>query len=75
MIEGRTILCFASGYDAPPTSKHNVHILADRDKVASKQRLTEGAPHACSTVAAQNEETRSGELRRARSRTIVTSQT
>ena len=24
MIEGRTILCFASGYDAPPTSKHHV---------------------------------------------------
>lgn len=24
MIEGHTILCFASGYDAPPTSKHHV---------------------------------------------------
>jgi hypothetical protein len=22
MIEGRAILCFGSGYDAPPTSKH-----------------------------------------------------
>ena len=30
MIEGRTILCFASGYDAPPTSKHHVmHGMAD----------------------------------------------
>jgi hypothetical protein len=30
MIEGRTILCFASGYDAPPTSKHHVmHLLAE----------------------------------------------
>ena len=29
MIKGRTILCFASGYDAPPTSKHHVmHLLA-----------------------------------------------
>jgi glycosyltransferase involved in cell wall biosynthesis len=34
MIEGRTILCFASGYDAPPTSKHHVmHILAQRNVV------------------------------------------
>lgn len=34
MIEGRTILCFASGYDAPPTSKHHVmHILAERNTV------------------------------------------
>jgi glycosyltransferase involved in cell wall biosynthesis len=34
MIEGRTILCFASGYDAPPTSKHHVmHILAERNVV------------------------------------------
>jgi glycosyltransferase involved in cell wall biosynthesis len=34
MIEGRTILCFASGYDAPPTSKHHVmHLLADRNTV------------------------------------------
>jgi len=34
MIEGRTILCFASGYDAPPTSKHHVmHLLARRNTV------------------------------------------
>jgi glycosyltransferase involved in cell wall biosynthesis len=34
MIEGRTILCLASGYDAPPTSKHHVmHILAERNTV------------------------------------------
>jgi len=34
MIQGRTILCFASGYDAPPTSKHHVmHLLAERNVV------------------------------------------
>ena len=34
MIEGRTILCFASGYDAPPTSKHHVmHLLAQKNVV------------------------------------------
>jgi glycosyltransferase involved in cell wall biosynthesis len=34
MIEGRTILCFASGYDAPPTSKHHViHVLAQKNTV------------------------------------------
>ena len=34
MIEGRTILCFASGYDAPPTSKHHVmHLLAEKNVV------------------------------------------
>ncbi len=34
MIEGRTILCFASGYDAPPTSKHHVmRRLAERNVV------------------------------------------
>ena len=34
MIEGRTILCFASGYDAPPTSKHHVmRLLAERNTV------------------------------------------
>jgi hypothetical protein len=32
MIQDHTILCFASGYDAPPTSKHHVmHILAERN--------------------------------------------
>jgi hypothetical protein len=30
MLRGRTILCFASGYDMPPTSKHHVmHLLAE----------------------------------------------
>ncbi len=34
MIQGKTILCFASGYDAPPTSKHHVmHLLAERNVV------------------------------------------
>ncbi len=34
MIEGKTILCFASGYDAPPTSKHHVMgLLAERNTV------------------------------------------
>jgi len=32
MIENQSILCFASGYDAPPTSKHHVmHLLAERN--------------------------------------------
>jgi glycosyltransferase involved in cell wall biosynthesis len=34
MIQGKTIICFASGYDAPPTSKHHVmHLLAERNTV------------------------------------------
>lgn len=34
MIKDRTILCFASGYDAPPTSKHHVmHLLAESNTV------------------------------------------
>lgn len=34
MIQGKTILCFASGYDAPPTSKHHVmHLLAETNVV------------------------------------------
>ena len=34
MIKERTIVCFASGYDAPPTSKHHVmHILAEKNVV------------------------------------------
>ena len=34
MIEGRTIICFASGYDAPPTSKHHImHLLAERNDI------------------------------------------
>jgi hypothetical protein len=34
MIEERIILCFASGYDAPPTSKHHImHLLARRNTI------------------------------------------
>ncbi len=34
MIEGKTIVCFASGYQSPPTSKHHVmHELAERNVV------------------------------------------
>lgn len=34
MLTGKTILCFASGYDAPPTSKHHVmHLLAEQNIV------------------------------------------
>ena len=34
MVAGRTILCFASGYDLPPTSKHHVmHILSERNVI------------------------------------------
>jgi glycosyltransferase involved in cell wall biosynthesis len=34
MIQGKTIICFASGYDAPPTSKHHVmHLLAERNTI------------------------------------------
>ena len=31
MIAGQTILCLASGYDAPPTSKHHIMHLLARD--------------------------------------------
>jgi len=34
MIKDHTILCFASGYDAPPTSKHHVmHLLSEHNTV------------------------------------------
>ncbi len=34
MLKGKTIICFASGYDAPPTSKHHVmHLLAETNIV------------------------------------------
>lgn len=34
MIQGKTIVCFASGYDAPPTSKHHVmHLLAEHNVI------------------------------------------
>ena len=33
-MENKTIICFASGYDAPPTSKHHVmHVLARKNTV------------------------------------------
>ncbi len=34
MLRGKTIICFASNYDAPPTSKHHVmHLLAENNVV------------------------------------------
>jgi glycosyltransferase involved in cell wall biosynthesis len=34
MLKGKTIVCFASNYDAPPTSKHHVmHLLAEHNVV------------------------------------------
>jgi len=52
MIEGRTILCFASGYDAPPTSKHHVmHILAERNTVLWVNYHASRAPTATSSDA------------------------
>lgn len=34
MLKGKTIICFASNYDAPPTSKHHVmHLLAEHNVV------------------------------------------
>jgi pimeloyl-ACP methyl ester carboxylesterase len=50
MIEGRTILCFASGYDAPPTSKHHVmHLLAERNAVLWVNYHASRAPTASSS--------------------------
>ena len=50
MIEGRTILCFASGYDAPPTSKHHVmHLLAERNEVLWVNYHASRAPSASSS--------------------------
>ena len=47
MIESRTILCFASGYDAPPTSKHHVmHLLAERNRVLWVNYHASRAPQA-----------------------------
>jgi len=52
MIEGRTILCFACGYDAPPTSKHHVmHILAERNTVLWVNYHASRAPTASSSDA------------------------
>lgn len=34
MIQNRTILCFASGYKSPPTSKHHImHLLAEHNTI------------------------------------------
>ena len=50
MIEGRTILCFASGYEAPPTSKHHVmHLLAERNRVLWVNYHASRAPSATSS--------------------------
>jgi glycosyltransferase involved in cell wall biosynthesis len=50
MIEDRTILCFASGYDAPPTSKHHVmHALAERNTVLWVNYHASRAPTASSS--------------------------
>ena len=50
MIEDQTILCFASGYDAPPTSKHHVmHILAERNVVLWVNYHASRAPTASSS--------------------------
>ena len=50
MIENQTILCFASGYDAPPTSKHHVmHILAERNVVLWVNYHASRAPTASSS--------------------------
>ncbi len=50
MMENRTILCFASGYDAPPTSKHHVmHLLAERNTVLWVNYHASRAPSASSS--------------------------
>ncbi len=49
VIEGRTIICFASGYDAPPTSKHHVmHLLAENNTVLWVNYHASRAPSASS---------------------------
>lgn len=48
-IIGRTIVCFASGYDAPPTSKHHVmHLLAEHNVVLWVNYHASRAPSASS---------------------------
>ncbi len=50
MIAGRTILCFASGYEAPPTSKHHVmHRLAEANTVLWVNYHASRAPSARSS--------------------------
>ena len=49
MIADSTIVCFASGYDAPPTSKHHVmHLLAERNTVLWVNYHASRAPSASS---------------------------
>jgi len=50
MISGKTILCFASGYDAPPTSKHHVmRLLAEKNVVLWINYHASRAPSASSS--------------------------
>ncbi|NWH06052.1 glycosyltransferase [Desulfobacter latus] len=50
MIKGKTILCFASGYEAPPTSKHHVmHILAEHNRILWINYHASRAPTASSS--------------------------
>ena len=52
LLERQTILCFASGYDAPPTSKHHgMHILAEGNVVLWVNYHASRAPSAsCSDL-------------------------
>ena len=46
MIGGQTILGFASGYDAPPTSKHHVmHVPAARKRTAPGKSSSDRSIH------------------------------
>jgi len=50
MVKDHTILCFASGYDAPPTSKHHVmHLLAESNTVLWVNYHASRTPAASST--------------------------
>jgi glycosyltransferase involved in cell wall biosynthesis len=52
MIRNRTILCFASGYEAPPTSKHHVmHLLAENNTVLWVNYHASRAPSASASDA------------------------
>ena len=47
MLENKTIICFASGYNAPPTSKHHVmHLLAEKNVVLWVNYHASRAPQA-----------------------------
>lgn len=50
MIRGKTIICFASGYEAPPTSKHHImHLLAEHNSVLWVNYHASRAPSASSS--------------------------